>query len=180
MKSKTPEFDVVAELPALMRYAQALTHDPVAAEELVQDALVRAYDRRSTFDPRFSLRAWLFSILHNTFVSSYRRRRAEARREQIAADLATSVADPVQEQAAELQRIGAAFQALPLDQRTVLHLVTVEGLSYAEAAQALEIPVGTVMSRLSRARAALRNVIEGGPRPATRSHLHLVGGKNEH
>jgi len=178
MRSKTSEFDVVAELAALTRYAQALTRDPLAAEELVQDTLVRAYDRRLTFDPRRSLRAWLFSILHNTFVSSHRRRRAEARREQMAAELASPVVDPVQEQAAELQRIRAGFQTLPLEHRAVLHLVAVEGLSYVEAAQALAIPVGTVMSRLSRGRAALRAVLEGNAAPG-RPHLHIVGGNHD-
>jgi RNA polymerase sigma-70 factor (ECF subfamily) len=178
MTAPAKPFDVVAQLGPLARYALTLTRDPAAAEDLVQETLVRAYAKRALFKAQGDLRAWLFSILHNTFVSSHRRLAAEARRDQAAAGLAPPAVPPDQEQAAQLAGVRAALQALPLDQRAVIHLVTIEGLSYQEAADALGTPVGTVMSRLSRARAALRAQVAGEAAPARRA-LRLVGGTDE-
>jgi RNA polymerase sigma-70 factor, ECF subfamily len=142
-----------ALLPALDRYARSLTRDPVAAEDLVQDTLAAALARRERYDPRRPLRQWLFAIMHNRFVD-------DRRREQVAR---SSIAGPVlppelagQELAAELTLVAAAVERLPLEQREALHLVVVEGMSYAEAAATLAVPIGTVMSRLARARARLR------------------------
>jgi RNA polymerase sigma factor (sigma-70 family) len=150
-------FDVLGQLPALRRYARSLAGDEADAEDLVHDALVRAYERRRTFRPGGNLRAWLLSVLHNAFVSSRRARRAELAR---VAGAATEPADPrigpSQDGAVRLVELVQAFRALPEEQRAALHLVAVEGLSYQEAALALGIPVGTLMSRLSRARTALR------------------------
>lgn len=150
-------FDVLGQLPALRRYARSLAGAEADAEDLVHDALVRAYERRRTFRPGGNLRAWLLSVLHNAFVSSRRGRRAELAR---VAGATTEPADPrigpSQDGAVRLVELMQAFRALPEEQRAALHLVAVEGLSYQEAALALGIPVGTLMSRLSRARTALR------------------------
>jgi RNA polymerase sigma-70 factor (ECF subfamily) len=149
--------DVVAHLDSLRRYARALTRDEAAADDLVQESLLRAIERAGTYRPGGSLRAWLAGIVHNRFVSGRRRQAAEARRNETLAGIrGEAVLDGEQEHAAQLALVAARFDALPDQQRAVLHLVAVEGLSYQEAATALDVPIGTVMSRLSRARAALR------------------------
>lgn len=168
--------DVERVLPALRRYARSLTKNRNTADDLVQDALVRAYERASTFRPDRSLKSWLLSILHNSFVDDERRQVLEARRNaafaQVGAD-AMHLASP--EHAAYLCEVAARFDALPDDQRAVLHLVAVEGLTYQEAAVTLALPIGTIMSRLSRARATLRRA-----EAPNREHgsLRLVGGND--
>lgn len=142
--------DLVALLGPLRRYARSLTRDPVQAEDLVQDALVRAYDRRATFRTGGSPRAWLLSILHNTFIDHKRRHMADVRLEQEVAQTSTDRSPPEQEPRVRLQQISQAFLLLPEEQRAALHLVAIEGLSYQEAAQALghshrypDVPCGT-------------------------------------
>jgi RNA polymerase sigma factor (sigma-70 family) len=166
----------------LRRYARSLARDESQAEDLVQDTLVRAYERRSSFRPGGNLRGWLLSILHNTFIDHRRRHVAEFRRLEQAAALADTVVPPEQESRLRLQQVQAAFTSLPDEQRAALHLVAIEGLSYQEAANALKIPVGTLMSRLGRARATLRGFEAGtdlaplseGKRPS----LRIVGGSD--
>src|SRR5215204_5654936 len=162
----TKRMDVIAQLAPMRRYARALTRDETQAEDLVHDALVRAYERRSTFRPGANLRNWLLSILHNAFIDARRQREAELRRETEATRLAEITSPSEQESSVHLQQIGRAFLALPDEQRAVLHLVAIEGLPYKEAANALGIPVGTLMSRLGRARAALRAFEETDARSA--------------
>jgi len=179
--------DVIAQLPSLRRYARMLTRNAAHAEDLVHDALVRACERRGTFRVGANLRAWLLSILHNTFVDGTRRRKAELRREAEASQLVATTVPAGQESTVRLQQISRAFLTLPDEQRAVLHLVAIEGLPYCEAANALGIPVGTLMSRLGRARAALRAFEEHGARSAVpslppsperpaRPNLRVVGG----
>ena len=163
MKDKS--FDVVGELPALLRYARALVRDPADAEELVHETLLRAYERRQSFDARRSLRPWLFTILHNLFIDTYRRRQMEERVvDAMTADPVAAPQPPDADTRVQLAQIHQAFTRLPEAQRAALHLVAVEGLSYQDAADALQIPIGTLMSRLSRARASLREMDEGAPR----------------
>lgn len=169
-------FDIVGQLGALRRYARSLVRDGAEAEDLVHDALVRAYERRATFRRDGNLRAWLLSILHNGFVDRMRSRRAEVARAERAAELAPAGVEAPQDHAVRLAQVREAFLDLPEEQRAALHLVAIEGLTYQEAADALGVPVGTVMSRIGRARAALR-AIEGsdGGRPS----LRIVGGRND-
>jgi RNA polymerase sigma-70 factor (ECF subfamily) len=188
-RPKESSDDVMAQLAPLRRYARALIRDETQAEDLVHDALVRAYERRSTFRSGANLRNWLLSILHNTFIDAYRRRQAELRREAEAAGLADLTFPAEQESRLHLQQISRAFLALPEEQRAVLHLVAIEGLAYQEAANALNIPIGTLMSRLSRARAALRASEENKrsakpvfPAPVDRPprpNLRVVGGSDD-
>ncbi|MGQ4273255.1 sigma-70 family RNA polymerase sigma factor [Terrihabitans sp. B22-R8] len=177
MSSVGTSFDVLAELPALRRYAWTLTRDRAEAEDLVHDALVRAYEGRSTFKDGGDLRSWLFSVLHNTFVSRTRSRKAYDARIDRAAELVDTCAEPEQESRLRLTQIRAAFMSLPEEQRAVLHLVAIEGLPYQEAARTLGIPVGTLMSRLGRARLALR-ALEDEPKGNV-VPLRLVGGKDD-
>ncbi len=176
--------DVIALIEPLRRYARSLTRDESRAEDLVQDTLVRAYERHGTFRTGGNLRAWLLSILHNAFVDERRRHRAEAQRMEQVAQVAATELPSDQESRVRLAQIRQAFLTLPEEQRAALHLVAVEGLSYQEAAAALGIPVGTLMSRLGRGRAALRAFEEGRtqdpdapgrPRPV----LRIVGGSND-
>ena len=163
----------VDELPVLLRYARALTRDAAAAEDLVHDALVHAYRAEGSFRSGGNLRGWLLAIVRNRFLSGARRDRAEAARvEQIAA-LAETNQEGGQEQSAELREVVSAFDELNEEQRAVLQLVVVEGLTYQAAAKALDVPVGTIMSRLSRARAALRQRLSRQDGPAR--HLRIVG-----
>lgn len=178
MRFGSSRFDVVGQLPSLRRYALALTHDEHDAEDLVQDALVRAYAGRGGYDASRDLRSWLLSIVHNVFVDGVRSRAAESARVRDAGELAERAARPAQDHAVRLAQVRASFAALPDDQRAALHLVAVEGLSYAEAAEVLGVPVGTLMSRLGRAREALRR-IEAAPHAARSRQLRIVGGSDD-
>lgn len=161
-----PRQDLVAHIPGLRRYARALTGDAWAADDLVQDTLERACSRWRLWTLGTDLRAWLFTIMHNLHANQVRgsvRQAAVARLVDIDEAAAELVApDPAAETALDLQR---CLLQLPEDQRAVLLLVTLEDLSYAQVARVLGIPQGTVMSRLSRARARLRGLMEG-PAPA--------------
>jgi RNA polymerase sigma factor (sigma-70 family) len=172
--------DVIGLLGPLRRYARSLTRDETQADDLVQDTLVRAYERRGSIRSGGNLRGWLLSILHNAFVDDRRRHVAEARRLEQAAALAETAAPPAQESQVRLQQVQSAFLRLPDEQRAALHLVAIEGLPYQEAADALGIPVGTLMSRLGRARATLRGFEAGThltqPSEGKRPRLRIIGG----
>lgn len=179
MPGPDTRFDTLEHLPTVRRYARSLARDPVAADDLVQEALLRAYEKRHTFRGE-QLRGWLLSIVHSTFLNGVRRQRAEQGRVDRMALLTPQAADPAQEHSARLAQIQAAFLGLPDDQRSALHLVTVEGLSYAEAAAVMQTPLGTLMSRLGRARAALRRFEEAGGQGGERqARLRVVGGKDD-
>ncbi|WP_279483059.1 sigma-70 family RNA polymerase sigma factor [Aureimonas sp. SK2] len=151
---KTP--DLFAQLAPLRRYALSLTRDRGDAEDLVHDALVKAMEGERTFRPGRDARAWLFSILHNTFVDRRRRQATRAGVEAPQADGLDVALPASQDMALRLQDVRRAFLSLPEEQRAALHLVAIEGLPYEDAAAALGIPVGTLVSRVSRARAQLR------------------------
>ncbi|RKF23010.1 sigma-70 family RNA polymerase sigma factor [Altericroceibacterium spongiae] len=169
--------DIQSDLVALRRYARSLTRDDQVADDVVQEALVRAIEKQSSFRIGSSVRSWMFGIIHNVYISMQRTRKAEDRRDERFAQTLTEQAEPEQEQAAILGQIARSFAALPDRQREVLHLVAVEGLSYREASEALDIPIGTVMSRLNRARTALRLATEEPDNMHER--LRIVGGKDE-
>jgi RNA polymerase sigma factor (sigma-70 family) len=174
MRADRPRFDVLGELQSLRRYARALLRDGADSEDLVHDALVRAYERRSQFRPDGNLRSWLLSILHNVFVDRLRSRRAEAGRMDRMGALADDTLAPPQEHAVRLAEVWEAFHALPDEQRAALHLVAIEGLTYQDAASALGIPLGTLMSRIGRARAALRAFESAGS--GHKARFKIVGG----
>lgn len=148
--------DILQEMSSMRRYARSLARDENIADDVVQDAILKALEKRHTFRPEGSPKRWLLSIVHNIFISLRRREQAEARRDVRFAQAMVDRLEPDQEHAACLREVATAFAALPDHHRAVLHLVAVEGQSYQEAAAILDIPVGTIMSRLSRARAALR------------------------
>lgn len=170
---------ITQHIPSLRRYARALTGDAWAADDLVQDTLERACSKWRLWLAGSDLRAWLFTLMHNLFVNQLRaaaRRPAPAHLVDVA-ELADELAAPESGTATglDLQR---CLLLLPQDQREVLLLVSMEDLSYVEVARITGVPVGTVMSRLSRARSRLRELMDGAPatarKPATAAGPTLV------
>lgn len=159
--------EIAAHIPRLRRYARALTGDSHRADDLVQDTLERALAKFHLWRRGSDMRAWMFTIMHNVFVNQLKQRRELALDEVAEAGLeAAPRSDPL-----ELRDLDAALRCLPAEQREVLLLVGLEQLSYAEASQALGVPLGTVMSRLSRARERLHALMSGA---AAVSNLKLV------
>jgi RNA polymerase sigma-70 factor (ECF subfamily) len=155
-------------IPALRRYARSLLRDRAAADDLVQDCLERVISRWHQRRADGDARTWVFTILHNLAINQLKQR---ARRGVPLAiedvDEAAFATAPAQEDPLHVRAVLDALDSLPEDQRSVLLLVSVEDLSYAETAAVLDIPLGTVMSRLSRARHRLARLLEEGPmRPA--------------
>jgi len=174
------------EIPRLRRYARALTRDINAADDLVQDCLTRALSKVHLWQTGTDLRAWLFTILHNQYVNHVRR----AVREGSAVGLSDSepllTSAPNQGKRLELRDLERAIAKLPEEQRSVLLLVGLEGMRYEEVAAVLDVPVGTIRSRLSRGREMLRQLMGMGPerpaaagRPAAVRRLAPVRGQSE-
>jgi RNA polymerase sigma-70 factor, ECF subfamily len=162
--TRTFDEEALPHLDALYRVALRLTGDPVRAEDLVQDTMLKAYRSWRQYRPGTNAKGWLLTILRNTFINDYRRRKLEP----VAMDLEAVEPHAVLRDVAEADPEGAFFDrivdakvleaidALPTDFREVLVLSDMEGLSYAEIAEALQVPVGTVKSRLFRARRQLQ------------------------
>ena len=148
------------QIPRLRRYACALTRNAEMGDDLVQETLVRALAKRHLWQPGTNLRAWLFTIMHNQNVNLVRRNLREGSVEslsELSDKLAGTTSDPiVRRQLCELEH---AIDDLPIEQRQVILLIGLEGMNYAEAAAVINVPVGTVRSRLSRAREALRQIM---------------------
>jgi RNA polymerase sigma-70 factor (ECF subfamily) len=172
-------FDITRHLDAMRRYARVLTRADAEADDLVQGALLRACERRAGFREGADLRVWLMTILHNLFVDQMRARRSALAREQAWVDANPGFAPPEGEHVVRLEQLRQAFLSLPAEQREALHLMAVEGLSVAEAASVLAIPAGTVMSRVGRARAALRRFEDGHAQGRAHSPLKLVRGRDD-
>lgn len=151
--------EMLGWLPRLNRYARVLRRNREDADDLVQDTLERAWSRAGLWQGVGDMRTWLFSIMHNLHVDALRRGRLDV------VDSGEQLPDvPVAAQQAErlaLRDLDAALSALPVEQRQVLLLLALEGMAYAEIAQALDIPVGTVMSRVARGRERLRGLMDG-------------------
>ena len=152
---------IAEHIPRLRRYARALVGDQYAADDLVQDTLERAINKRHLWRPGSDLRAWLFAIMHNVFVNQLRSRRAHP--EEALDDDALPAVMPVDGVQLEIRDLQTALAALPPEQRAVVLLVGLEQLTYAEVSEALGIPIGTVMSRLFRGRERLRGMLTGAP-----------------
>jgi len=150
---------LLTELPRLRRYARALVGDRAAADDLVQDTLERAWSRVAQWRQGSDLRAWLFSIMHNLRVDQLRRpglKMLPMEDEDFAVPTRATQSDRL-----ELADLDSALARLPEEQRAVLLLVAIEEMRYDEVAATLGIPVGTVMSRLSRGRERLRLILDG-------------------
>ncbi|RKP44191.1 sigma-70 family RNA polymerase sigma factor [Trinickia fusca] len=154
--------DVIARLGQLRRYARALTGDPAWADDLVQDTAERALARETAFRAGSNLRAWLFTILRNLYIDQLRARREFAVDDE-SAPWRNLEAPRSEVDGLVLHEVQQALYHLPVEQREVLLLVCVEELSYQEAATVLGVPIGTVMSRLCRAREHMRVLLGGEP-----------------
>src|SRR5262245_18767112 len=151
---------ITQQIPRLRRYARALTGDRSADDDLVQDTLERALSRYHLWRRGSDLRAWLFTIMHNVYVNQARSR---SRHQHEALDTEAG-ADPLRGREPDwlaLRDLPGALARIPEEQRAVLLLVGLEQFTYDEAARVLDIPIGTVMSRLSRGRERLRLLIGG-------------------
>ena len=147
------------EIPRLRRYARALTRNAVRADDLVQDTLARALRKEHLWQPGTDLRAWLFTIMHNQNVNEVRRAMRDYTTVDVenCASVLIAATDPTaSRQLSELER---ALGELPEEQRQVILLVGLEGMSYEDAAAVLTVPIGTIRSRLSRGRDALRKLM---------------------
>ena len=152
--------DITSHIPRLRRYARALTGDSSAADDLVQDTLERAWRRLALWRTGSDLRAWLFTIMHNIFVNQLRSNPLKLAQALELPGSELSLATP-QEDRLILRDLNKALANLPHDQREVLLLIGLEQMTYEEAAKVLSVPLGTVMSRLSRGREQLRVIMSG-------------------
>ena len=154
---------IAQQIPRLRRYARALTGERSAADDLVQDTLERALSRFHLWRRGSDLRAWMFTIMHNIYVNQARSR-ARHRHEALESDSEAGSVHAREPDWLELRDLDEALARLPHEQRAVLLLVGLEQFTYEEAAQVLDIPPGTVMSRLSRGRERLRAILAGNPK----------------
>jgi RNA polymerase sigma-70 factor (ECF subfamily) len=165
-----PDAELLAALPRLRRYARVLTGDSNRADDLVQDTLARAWEKRGLWLAGSDLRAWLFTIMHNVHVNQFARRRRELAESSLDADDGPAAGWEVpvratQSDRVELNEVLMHIRRLPSEQREVLMLAAVEELRYDEIARIQGIPIGTVMSRLNRARDKLRRMLADPPAP---------------
>lgn len=152
---------LVRELPHLRRFSRALVGDAALADDLVQDCVERALTKSHLYDPARPLRAWLYAVLRNLFISGLRRdgRSNVVKTVEDLADGEDAVA-PVQEDRLSARYVAEALDRLPAQQREVIVLVGLEEMSYRDVAEITGVPIGTVMSRLSRGRESLRQILE--------------------
>ena len=177
--SAPPAFrqQLLVAIPRLRRYARLLTGDTHRADDLVQDTLERACVKWNLWqpgaEPALQLRAWLFTVMHNVFVNQWRGKGAAAARDAVPID-DIDMQGPGRDPGLRLD-LERALQQLPPDQLEIILLVALEDFSYAQAAILIGVPIGTVMSRLSRARARLAVLMEGAaPAKTGRPHLKVM------
>ncbi len=151
--------DVVALIPALRAFAWSLSHNGADADDLVQDTLIKAWTNRDKFQPGTNLRAWMFTILRNTYYTAVVRRRREVADED-GKHAATLSAPATQEWGVAIRSLGVALQQLPHEHREALVLVGAAGMTYEEAAEICGCAIGTIKSRVSRARARLLRIMD--------------------
>jgi len=171
MTSQAVTDQLAEHIAGLRRYAFALAGNQPEAEDLVQDTLVRAIAAAHSFRAGGSLRAWLFSIMHNLFISGVRRRRPPT--VALNEEAAAVAQAPAQLIMLEVRDALAALARLPEAQRAALSLIALEDFSYEQAAKIQGIPVGTLMSRLARGREALRQMMHGD----LKVPLRVIGGE---
>lgn len=150
---------VVQQLPNLNRYAAYLARNRMRADDLVQDTVLRALTRLHHWQDGTDMRAWLFSIMHSEYVNSVRRGVREANH--LAQEMPAAAVSGPQESSLELDDLRRSLAELPNETQAIIYLVTVEGMSYDQVAAQLQMPVGTLRSRLSRGRCRLRALVDG-------------------
>jgi RNA polymerase sigma-70 factor (ECF subfamily) len=152
---------LASELPPLRRFARALTGDPALADDLVQDCVERALNKSHLYDPSRPLRAWLYAVLRNLYISGLRRN-SRSTIVKTVDDLidGEDAVPPAQEERLSISSVSAALDRLAAQHREVIVLVGLEEMSYRDVSEILGVPIGTVMSRLSRAREHLKQILE--------------------
>ena len=169
-----PQFrqDLLAVVPALRAFARLLVSNRDMADDVVQEALVKAWAARASFEPGTNFKAWMFRILRNHyFTLAKRERRVTALDPEVAER--TLVSTPGQEGPLHLQDLERGMEQLPAEQREVLLLFGVNGMSYEQIAEVTGVPIGTVRSRLSRGRSALERYMNG-PEPPSSAIAHAA------
>lgn len=157
---------ITEQIPRLRRYARALTGERTRADDLVQDTLERAWGKLHLWRRGSDMRAWMFSIMHNTFINHIRKKQLDAvSMDDEALEIPTRA---TQEDALQMRDLSSAIGKLPDEYREVILLIGLEQMSYEEVAHVLGIPMGTVMSRLSRGRERLRVIMAGESAPMLR------------
>jgi RNA polymerase sigma-70 factor (ECF subfamily) len=160
--------EITSHVAALRRYALVLVGDPTEAEDLVQDCLSRVLAQLRSWRPVRDLKSYLFATMHNVFIDGSRKRRIR-RGEMSIDDVAAWLSlPPNQTKRLEVRDLLSALGKIPEQQREVVLLIGLEGMSYVEAARVLGVPIGTIMSRLSRGREALRQLTSQGSVPRLR------------
>jgi RNA polymerase sigma-70 factor (ECF subfamily) len=149
---------IVAEIPRMRRYARALLRNRDRADDLVQDTILLALEKNHLYERGTNLRAWLLTMMHNQYVNAVRR---SVRRGQIVVEELPLASPAPQIISLELRDLKSAISLLPEEQRETVLLIGLEGMNYAEVAQICDVPIGTVRSRVSRAREELRRMTEG-------------------
>jgi RNA polymerase sigma-70 factor, ECF subfamily len=169
MTSATFRKDLITEMPYLRRFARGLCGDASVADDLVQDCVERALLKSHLYDSARPLRAWLYTVLRNIYVSNWRRD-AKFKSSKDLGELEgfEGAVAPDQETNFSVTLITDALDTLPVQHREVLVLISLEDMSYAQAAEIIGVPIGTVMSRLSRARTHLQNILEERGMPVLR------------
>lgn len=157
-----PREELVTLIPSMRAFARSLTRDHSAADDLVQDSIVKAWSNFDKFKPGTNLRAWLFIILRNTFYSNMRKAKHEVQ-DVDGVFAGKLVQKPSQDAAMELQDFKRLFSTLPDDQREALILVGASGFSYEEAARICDCAIGTMKSRVNRGRRKLAELMDTNP-----------------
>lgn len=157
---------ITSNIPRLRRYARALVHNLDVADDLVQDCLERAWSRRHLWDETLEIRPWLFTIMHNLYANTARQYHQTPAI--VSINQLEEAAHPAQETDISLRDFERSLRMLNNEQREVLVLVGLEQMSYKETAEILNIPIGTVMSRLIRAREKLKQLMSNPPAPQIR------------
>jgi RNA polymerase sigma-70 factor (ECF subfamily) len=153
---------IAQEIPRLRRYARFLARNADQADDLVQECLTRAVSNIDRWQPGTNMNAWLLVILHNIFINEVKRRRPVLTSDGVIEQHGGGTSGG-QEERIYLNNVQQAFDKLSTDHKEILLMIAVEGLQYEEAAAILNVPIGTVRSRISRARESLRELLAGQP-----------------
>lgn len=156
------------QIPRLRRYARALVRDRARADDLVQDTLERAWEKRQLWRPESDIRAWMFTIMHNVFVNQLKQNQSTKAFVSMEDEEHEIPVRATQDDDLEMRDLLSAIGRLPDEFKEVVLLVGLEQLRYEEVAHVLDVPIGTVMSRLSRGREKLRALMTGIPSPTLR------------
>lgn len=166
--------ELITQMPDLRRFALRLTGNAFDADDLLQSTIMRAMEKKHLFQTGTSLNRWSSKIMFNLFVSSYRRKTKFETQYDPESYLETLTVDPAQDHAVHLNHVSEAMEHLSAEHREILVLIAVKGLRYQEVSEILQLPLGTVRSRLSRARECLQGLLDEGTIQPTALPSHMA------